>query len=487
MSLRALDQLAIKRLATDSRRVRRGDTFVAYPGATVDGRKFIAQAIANGARAVLWERRGFKWTSSLRVPNLGVTDLRARAGLIASHVYGNPSARLWMVGVTGTNGKTTCSQWIARAMSDNGRRSAVIGTLGYGLRKALKPLTNTTPDAVWLHAQLAEFARRGARATSMEVSSIGLDQGRVAGVQFDVALFTNLTRDHFDYHGTLRRYRAAKARLFDCESLKYAVINLDDEFGAELATRSRRRGLKVIGYGFGLRGRGNGKRIARVTGSNLVADARGVRFDVATPWGAARVASRVLGRFNASNLLGTLAVLLASGVSLRKAVAALGKAAPVAGRMQTVGGGARPLVVVDYAHTPDALKQVLHALRELINADSSRLICVFGCGGERDRGKRPQMGRIATRLADQVVITSDNPRRENPRAIMRDIAAGAGAAAECELDRRRAIKRAIGAARRGDVVLIAGKGHEKYQEINGVRRPFSDLEVARAALRRRAA
>jgi UDP-N-acetylmuramoyl-L-alanyl-D-glutamate--2,6-diaminopimelate ligase len=229
------------------------------------------------------------------------------------------------------------------------------------------------------------------------------------------------------------------------------------------------------------------KRITRVTGSHLVADTHGVRFDADTPWGKAHVTSRVLGHFNASNLLATLAVLLASGVNLRKAVAALAKAAPVAGRMQTVGGGVRPLVVVDYAHSPDALKQVLRALRELINTESSRLICVFGCGGERDRGKRPQMGRIAMRLADHVVITSDNPRRENPRAILRDIAAGAGPAAGYEIDRRRAIKRAIADARRGDIVLIAGKGHERYQEINGVRHPFSDIEVARAALRRRTA
>jgi UDP-N-acetylmuramoyl-L-alanyl-D-glutamate--2,6-diaminopimelate ligase len=250
VDLRPLDQLAIKRLATDSRGVKHGDTFIAYPGATADGRKFISQAIANGARAVLWEKRGFKWKSQWKVPNLGIDRLRVRAGEIASSVYGNPSARLWMVGVTGTNGKTTCSQWIARALSENGKRSALIGTLGYGLRGALKPIANTTPDAVWLHARLAEFARRGARAATMEVSSIGLDQGRVAGVQFDVALFTNLTRDHFDYHRTLRRYRAAKARLFDCASLQTAVVNLDDAFGAELAQRSLRRGIKVIGYGF---------------------------------------------------------------------------------------------------------------------------------------------------------------------------------------------------------------------------------------------
>ena len=484
LNLRALDQLGIRRLATDSRQVRRGDTFVAYPGETQDGRSFIPQAIANGARSVLWEKRGFRWKPAWRVPNLGVSRLRARAGLIASHVHDYPSRRLWMVGVTGTNGKTTCSQWIAHALNDNGLRSAVIGTLGCGLRGALKPLVNTTPDAVWLHAQLADFARRGARAASMEVSSIGLEQERTAGVQFDVALFTNLTRDHLDYHRTMRRYRAAKARLFACESLKYAIVNLDDDYGAGLAKRIKRRGLNVIGYGFG---RAGGKQAARVTGSNLVADARGVRFDVATPWGAARVASPVLGRFNASNLLGTLAVLLASGVGLRPAVAALARLAPVPGRVQTVGGGTRPLVVVDYAHTPDALEQVLLALRELIDGRTSRLICVFGCGGGRDRGKRPLMGQIAARLADWVVLTSDNPRHEDPLAIIDDVLAGLASDGEIELDRRRAIKRAIRKARRGDIVLIAGKGHETYQEVQGVRRPFSDIAVARAALERYAA
>ena len=479
MNLRALDQLGIRRLTIDSRRVKRGDTFVAYPGEARDGRSFIQQAIANGARSVLWERRGFKWRPTWRVPNLGIVNLRARAGLIASHVHDYPSTRLWMVGVTGTNGKTTCSQWIAHALNDNGLRSAVIGTLGYGLRDRLKPLVNTTPDAVWLHAQFADFARRGVRAVSMEVSSIGLDQDRIAGVQVDVALLTNLTRDHLEYHHTMRRYRTAKARLFACESLKYAIVNLDDEFGAALAKRIKRRGLKVIGYGFG---RAGGRRAVRVAGSNLVADARGVRFDVATPWGVARVASPLLGRFNASNLLGTLAVLLASGLGLGKAVAALARLAPIPGRLQTIGGGARPLVVVDYAHTPDALEKVLLTLRDLM-ARHTRLICVFGCGGERDRGKRQLMGQVAAHLADWVVLTNDNPRNEEPLAIIDDILTGMESAGELELDRRRAIKSAINKAQRGDVVLVAGKGHETYQEVNGVRHPFSDIGVARAALR----
>lgn len=483
---RALDRLGIKRLATDSRRVRRGDTFVAYPGESQDGRSYIARAIANGAGAVLWEQRGFEWQRAWRVPNFGVAQLRARAGVIASHVYDYPSTRLWMTGVTGTNGKTTCSQWIARALNDCGMRTAVIGTLGYGMRGALQPLANTTPDAVWLHAELAALLRRGAQAVSMEVSSIGIDQDRIAGVQFDVALFTNLTRDHLEYHRTMRRYRAAKARLFECASLKHAVLNLDDGFGVELSRRIPRRGLDVLGYGFAA-ATGAARRLPRVLGSNLATGASGVRFDVATPWGAARVASPVIGRYNASNLLGVLAALLASGIKLRHAVAALARLTAAPGRLQKVGGGRRPLVVIDYAHTPDALEQVLRALRGLSDDHASRLICVFGCGGDRDRGKRPLMGDIATRLADNVVVTSDNPRGEDPLGIIGEILDGVRQVRQqlaVTKNRRAAIRHAIAQARRGDIVLIAGKGHETYQETKGVRRPFSDLEAARAELSR---
>jgi UDP-N-acetylmuramoyl-L-alanyl-D-glutamate--2,6-diaminopimelate ligase len=322
----------------------------------------------------------------------------------------------------------------------------------------------------------------------MEVSSIGLDQHRVAGVDFDVALFTNLTRDHLEYHATMRRYREAKARLFAWESLRHAVVNVDDGFGRELAQGIRRPGLAVIGYGFGS---ARATRALRVTGSDLVTGPQGVRFAVDTPWGAARVASSALGRHNAYNLLATLAVLLASGVKLRAAVAALTHLQAVPGRMERLGGGARPLVVVDYAHTPDALEHVLRTLREVLNHQSpitnhqSRLTCVFGCGGERDRGKRPQMGRLAARLADRVIVTSDNPRGENPQRIIADILEGvAGSREELAVipDRRSAVQYAVASARRGDVVLLAGKGHEDYQLTAGVRRPFSDVAEARRAL-----
>jgi UDP-N-acetylmuramoyl-L-alanyl-D-glutamate--2,6-diaminopimelate ligase len=487
---KAIDALDVRRLTNDSRALKPGDTFVAYPGESRDGRDYIAQAIANGAASVLWERAGFDWHVSWALPNHGVRELRRHAGEIASRVHGRPSRKLRVVGITGTNGKTTCSQWIAQALTRVGRRCGIIGTLGYGLRAPLKPTVNTTPDALWLHAQLAEFARRGAQAVAMEVSSIGLDQDRVAGIEFDVALFTNLSRDHLEYHRTMRRYGEAKARLFAWESLRHAVVNLDDGFGAELARRIRRPGLSVIGYGFGA---GSTAQRARVGGFNLVTSDRGVSFDVRTPWGVAHVASPALGRHNAYNLLGTLAVLIASGIPLRRAVTALAALKPVPGRLQRLGGGARPLVVVDYAHTPDALKQALTTLRGLLASSQppaatrqpSRLICVFGCGGDRDRGKRPLMGRVAARLADQMVVTSDNPRSENPRAIIDEIMAGVDAdagATVIEPDRRAAIRRAVAEARRGDVVLIAGKGHEAYQEIGGVRQPFSDAAVAREAL-----
>jgi len=287
----------------------------------------------------------------------------------------------------------------------------------------------------------------------------------------------------------MRRYGEAKARLFAWDSLQHAVVNLDDDFGADLARRIRRPGLKVLGYGFE---RARGARAPLVSGSDVRADAAGISFRARTPWGSARIVSPALGRVNASNLLGTLAVLLASGVTLRRAVSALARLQPLPGRMQRLGGGAKPLVVVDYAHTPDALEKVLCSLRELmlhrspVTGHRSRLICVFGCGGERDRGKRPQMGRIAARLADRVFLTSDNPRGEDPGAIIADILEGAQ---QCrrdfavDPDRRGAIGAAVAAARRGDIVLVAGKGHERYQEIGGTRHPFSDVTVAREALK----
>ena len=484
--LRAVDDLGVKRLVTDSRQVRPGDTFLAYPGEARDGRDYIAQALAGGAASVLWDSRRYDWNPRWRVPNLGVADLRRRAGEIASHLYGHPSARLWTVGVTGTNGKTSCSQWIAQALTRAGRKCAVVGTLGSGFPGgAFKAGANTTPDAVSLHARLAAFERQGARAVSMEASSHGLIQHRLAGIGFDVALLTNLTRDHLDYHGTMRRYRAAKARLFAWPSLKWAVLNLDDRFGQELVARSRRPGLNLVGYGFGQRGT---PRVERVQGRNLHVGLDGVRFDVASPWGSGSIKSPVIGRFNAANLLGSLATLLASDIKLDASIAALARVAAVPGRTERYGGGRHPLVMVDYAHTPDALEKVLLTLREPLvprahgTRPGGRLICVFGCGGERDRGKRPLMGRIATRIADCVILTSDNPRGEDPLAIVSDILEGVTRDCMVVPDRAEAVRAAIAFARPGDIVLVAGKGHEPYQEIRGVRHRYNDGAVVRAAL-----
>jgi UDP-N-acetylmuramoyl-L-alanyl-D-glutamate--2,6-diaminopimelate ligase len=481
--LAALDGLGIKRLSTDSRQIRRGDTFVAYPGEVGDGRDHIPQAIAKGAASVLWESRDFSWDPAWSAVNLGVRNLRLHAGKLANHVYARPSEKLWVIGVTGTNGKTSCSQWIAQSLTRLGRKCAIVGTLGAGFPGSLKPSVNTTPDAVWLHAELGAYIKRGARGVSMEVSSHGLAQHRLSGINFDVALLTNLTRDHLDYHGTMRRYRAAKAKLFNWPSLKSAVLNLDDKFGAELAAKIPRRKLHVIGYGFDRAKLASYRKLPRVQGANLHVGTNGLSFDVSTPWGAASLESRMIGRFNAANLLATLAALLASDVKIEDAVGALRRVKAVPGRVERYGGGRRPLVVIDYAHTPDALEKILRALRELIVGRDSRLICGFGCGGDRDRGKRPLMGGIATRIADSVIITSDNPRGENAMAVIADILEGAETECAIVPDRAQAIKQSVAMARRGDIVLIAGKGHERYQEIRGVKRPFSDAAKVQAALR----
>jgi UDP-N-acetylmuramoyl-L-alanyl-D-glutamate--2,6-diaminopimelate ligase len=463
----------IDRLETDSRRVRQGDVFVAFPGERSDGRSYIPQAIAAGARAVVWEADGFGWSAQWRVPNVGIAGLRRQLGHLAAHVYGQPSAKMWVVGVTGTNGKTSCSQWIAQCLNRLGSPTAVIGTLGNGFPNALMPATHTTPDAVSLQEEMADLLSRGAQCLSMEVSSHGLEQDRVQGVAFAAALFTNLSRDHLDYHGSMERYGAAKAKLFRWPGLKHAVVNLDDPFGARLAASLDRTHLSVLGYGFGK---------GEISGHRLDLTTRGLTLEIETPWGPGMIRSKLLGAFNAANVLGVLGVLLAAGVELDAATASLAQVEPVAGRLQIIREPGRPLVVVDYAHSPDALEKALETLRVLL-APGARLICVFGCGGDRDRGKRPVMGEVATRLADHSVITSDNPRTEDPRAIIEQVVAGAHATYHVEVDRARAILHAVREARAEDVVLIAGKGHETYQEIAGVRLPFSDVEVARNALR----
>ncbi len=477
--------VAVTRLATDSRAVRPGDTFVACPGEKTDGRQFIAQAIAQGANAVIWEARHFAWNDAWQIPNLAVSDLRHKVGRLADAVYGAPSEKLWLVGVTGTNGKTSTSHWIAHALNDAGRKCALIGTLGNGFAGALQASANTTPDAVRVHGLLADYLRSGAQAVAMEVSSHALAQGRVNGVRFDVALLTNLSRDHLDYHGDMESYAASKRRLFDWQELKFAVVNLDDTFGAELAEQLQDNGAEVVGYGMDDAALQLAERLGlrMVYGSLAQMSGQGLQLNVHTSWGGAQLNSGLVGRFNAANLLGALAVLLVSGVGLDEAVQSLGGVQAVPGRMQKLGGDALPTVIVDYAHTPDALEKVLLALREISEAERGKLICVFGCGGDRDRGKRAMMGRVAERFSDHCIVTSDNPRSEDPQRIIDEILGGMDMRNhEAVIERAAAIARAIGSARQCDTVLVAGKGHEDYQEIDGVKCPFSDADVAGRAL-----
>lgn len=480
MDLSVFNRLGVKvqRLTTDSRSVQAGDTFLAYPGEKLDGRKYIAQAIAAGATSVLWESEGFAWNHKWQVANLGIKGLRDKIGELASHVYGQPSQKLWVIGVTGTNGKTSCSHWIAQCLTRLGKKTAVVGTLGNGFLGALEPTLNATPDAVLLQAQMAHFVEQGAQCVAIEVSSHSLVQGRVNGVAFDIALFTNLSRDHLDYHGDMEAYAAAKAKLFHWPSLQYAIINMDDRFGMELAAGLKQTPVTVLGYGLGK---------GEISGHRLNLSKHGLSLEIITSWGTAKLQSRMLGAFNASNLLGVLAALLASEVPLQDAVGVLQDVQAVPGRLQMLSEKGKPIVVVDYAHTPDALEKVLQALRGILNSGGeARLICVFGCGGERDRGKRALMGAVASRLADAAIVTNDNPRGEAPRGIIEDIARGMQPNYQVVEDRAMAIYKAIHEAHQGDVVLIAGKGHETHQEINGVKLPFNDVEVAKAALNQKA-
>jgi UDP-N-acetylmuramoyl-L-alanyl-D-glutamate--2,6-diaminopimelate ligase len=472
-------------LAADSRAVARGEVFLAYPGERTDGRRFVADAVARGAAAVVWERDGFAWPADIAVPNLPASGLKALAGPLAAEIYGRPSERLWVAGVTGTNGKTSCSQWIAQALAREGRKSAVVGTLGLGYPGALEENPNTTPDAVALQRALARFLSEGAQAVAMEASSIGIDQGRVAGVKFACALFTNLSRDHLDYHGDMERYAQAKLALFRAPGLEHAVLNLDDALGVRIAQDRSGSGVARTGYTL-WPGAGAASGLEHwLEAHEIELSDAGAKFILVTSdGGRAEVATALVGRFNVANVLGVIGVLRAAGLSLDAAVRAARQLEAPSGRMERLGGGDRPLVVVDYAHSPDALDKCLAALRDVARGQGGRLVCVFGCGGDRDRGKRPQMGEAASRHADLVWLTSDNPRGEDPLAIIDAIRPGMSVPHEVRVDRREAIAEAIAAARAGDVVLLAGKGHEPYQEIAGERIAFSDPDEARKALGR---
>ena len=455
-------------LALDSRAVVPGDLFFALAGTQTQGHAFIADAVERGAAAVAYDPAGGTPVGVAHgVPLLPIPELRRQVGVVADRFFGAPSAALTVIGVTGTNGKTTCTQLLAQVLDTPTARCAVIGTVGMGFPGALAPATHTTPDAIAVHRLMAEFKARGARYVCMEVSSHALAQERVAGVRFKLAVFTNLTRDHLDYHGDMQSYGAAKARLFATPGLDAAVINLDDDFGRALAAEIKAR---VVTYGIAQ---------GDVQARDLQLNTEGLSLRIRTPDGEAPLQTQLIGRFNASNLIAVAAALSVLGMPLHTAASRLARTRPVPGRMERFGGGLQPLVLVDYAHTPDALEKVLHAARE---HTPGQLWCVFGCGGDRDRGKRPLMGAIAERLADVVVVTDDNPRTEDPQRIVDDIVAGMRARPRVMRDRRLAIASAVGAASGGDTVVIAGKGHEDYQQIGTQKFPFSDQAVVRESL-----
>lgn len=461
----------IRELTLDSRKVRPGDLFLAVPGTAQDGRLHIADAVARGAAAVAYEAEGASKMTAHSAELLPIKGLVGQLSAIAGRFYGEPSRALRLVGVTGTNGKTSVSQLLAQALDLLGERCGIVGTLGTGFHEALESGRHTTPDPVAVQAILADLKQAGARAMAMEVSSHGLEQGRVAALDFDVAVFTNLSRDHLDYHGSMEAYGAAKAKLFAWPDLRCRVINLDDAFGRQLAGASHEP--RLISYSLD-------DSSAYIYCREASFDDHGVRARLVTPQGEGNLRSPLLGRFNLSNLLAVVGALLGLNYPLDEILALLPQLQGPVGRMQRFGGGQLPLVVVDYAHTPDALEKVLEALRPHV---TGRLLCLFGCGGDRDSGKRPLMAQVAERLADAVLVTDDNPRTEAPAQIVADIRAGFAKPEQVEFihGRGQAIAQLIAAAKAGDVVVLAGKGHEDYQEINGVRQPFSDLiETAKA-------
>lgn len=478
------------RVSADSRQIQKGDLFFAYPvgqGSSLrDGRDYIAAALEAGAAAVVFDPAGMGSDYLDHPQCFAVENLAMHVGQLCSSWYGDPSAQLGLIGVTGTNGKTSITQWLAQALDSPSRRVAVLGTLGSGFPEALVQTGYTTPDAPRLQTQLKELLAAGATQIAMEVSSHALDQGRTLGIAFDCAVLTNLTQDHLDYHGSMVNYAEAKAKLFHQSSLQHIVLNFDDAFGRELAmTLLAKDGPTIWGYalrqevfnGF----EKFGERLHRVyvkesnfaqTGYDAVFECEGV--------GAYSVHAALLGDFNLSNSLAVWAVLLSQGLSGEEAAKRIAKLRPVVGRMEIVTlNKNQPLVVVDYAHTPDALEKALLALRPIAQQRAGKIWCVFGCGGDRDANKRPKMGAVAEKHADHIIITSDNPRSENPESIMEMIRLGIKATStevQTIADRAVAIMTAVRHAQTNDVVLVAGKGHESTQEVNGKKFEFSDRE-----------
>jgi len=484
-------------LQCDSRRLQPGDGFIAWPGAATDGRRFVPAALAAGCAAVLVEQAGAEAYGFTDDRVLAVPGLKALAGPIASAFYADPSAGMALVAITGTNGKTSCAWWTAQLLSALAQPCAVIGTLGIGRPPqaagesgTLVPTGLTTPDPVRLQASLRALSEQGVKTVAMEASSIGLVEGRLNATRIQVAVFTNFTQDHLDFHGSMDAYWAAKASLFAWPDLAAAVVNIDDPRGAELAALCRSRGLDLWTVGLEA-----GTEAPRLSAAGVAVTRTGMRLTVVERdlAGAVRASHPlslpVVGRYNLANLLCVLGAARALGRPLDDAVHACSQLTPVPGRMEPVPAGpSAPLVLVDYAHTPDALEKALQALQPVARQRGGVLWVVVGCGGDRDASKRPLMAAVAEREGGQIVLTSDNPRSENPQAILRQMRAGLQRAAQARIepDRAAAIALAVQAAQPADVVLIAGKGHEDYQDLQGEKRPFSDQAHAAAALARRA-
>jgi len=490
-----LRQRGARRLHTDSRKVAAGDAFLAWPGARHDGRRHVEASLQRGAAACLIEERGHlpQAGTALTQACATYTDLKSACGPIASAYYEHPSRQIDVLALTGTNGKTSCAWWLAQALVHLGQRCAMVGTLGLGegvsgqasgVTLQGKSTGLTTPDAVLWQGALRDFVQAGVRSCVVEASSIGLVEGRLDGTRIRLAVFTNFSQDHLDYHGDMAAYWQAKLRLFDWPGLEYAIVGLDDDKGPELRAHLQRQHpqVQVLTYGLGPQADLRAEHIRWQPtaqgewGQRLTLRHAGVSHEMHIPW---------VGEHNVQNMLAVIAALLALGHDLARAVSACERLQAVPGRMQALAHEGAPMAVIDYAHTPDALSKALLALRPLAEVRGGRLWCVFGCGGDRDRGKRAEMGRVAESLADQVVLTSDNPRSEDPLAIVRDIRVGLSpqSAVLVQADRARAIALALAQARPADVVLIAGKGHETYQEVGAERLPFSDAEQVQLAWR----
>lgn len=475
-------------LQTDSRQIRPGDGFIAWPGAATDGRAHVGDAFARGAVACLVEHEGADAFVLEGLPVAALHGLKAATGPIAADWFEQPTQHLDVLAVTGTNGKTSTSWWLAEALNVLSENElipqggcALVGTLGMGTPPALTSTGMTTPDPVRLQRAFQQFTDAGRTACAIEASSIGLAEHRMAGTRIRVALFTNFTQDHLDYHSGMAAYWQAKSMLFDWPGLQAAVVNIDDARGAELHATLADRPLDL--WSVSITGP------ARLAARDISMGEGGLRFTVAEGVHTHVLQTRVIGQYNVSNLLGVLAGLRALGVPLQHALYACAQLTPVPGRMEQIHSPGQPLVAVDYAHTPDALEKALQALRPIAQERGGELWCVFGCGGDRDAGKRPLMGAVAQHQADRVVVTSDNPRSEDPAAILHQILQGtiASSVVRAEPDRAAAIALVVAEAAPADVVLIAGKGHEDTQETAGVRLPFSDMAHAQGALQARGA